>query len=110
LPSQISPSALTMFALRVRVLTPSDDIVCGGGDAGQANVAASTPLWIFHGALDQSVNVTDARLIVQPFIDRRDCAGEEHEREGQIGVDGRMRFCIGLISADTNSALKLMPD
>lgn len=45
-------------------------IVCGHGDPKLANVTHSTPLWIFHGTVDQSVSVTTARLTVAELRDR----------------------------------------
>jgi predicted peptidase len=43
-------------------------IVCGGGDPRQALAARDTPTWIFHGALDTTIPVQNARQIEQALI------------------------------------------
>lgn len=40
-------------------------IVCGGGNPELVNAARATPIWIFHGTLDKTIPVENARLIAE---------------------------------------------
>ncbi|MCM3874070.1 MAG: prolyl oligopeptidase family serine peptidase [Pyrinomonadaceae bacterium] len=38
--------------------------ICGGGNPSKAAVIARTPIWVFHGDEDESVNVSESRRMV----------------------------------------------
>ena len=38
--------------------------ICGGGNPARAAVIARTPVWVFHGDEDESVNVSESRKMV----------------------------------------------
>lgn len=38
--------------------------ICGGGDPAKAKLIARTPLWAFHGELDQAVPVEESRRMI----------------------------------------------